>query len=120
MAMKKAASKKAATKKGDEPVRVGRAKAQPMSNYIADPYGWKSTKPSDPAYIKKNSKLAVKEAKELVAYAKKKYGKNFVVTINADSGPELTAGVSKKGIKAQSARMTKQSNRITSLPKKKK
>jgi hypothetical protein len=128
MAAKKAASKKAATKKGDEPVRVGRAKEQTMKGFIKDPYGYTDPKVFRPietnlgvygeksrsyrgehtADSKKAGKAASREAKELVAYAKKKYGKNFFVTINSDAGVDLTAGATKKGIKAQSARMTAQ------------
>ncbi len=129
MAMKKAASKKAATKKGDEPVRVGRAKEQKVKGFIEDPVGWSDSKvfrgvrsarglgyqkdalmrvPKD-AQGKKISKQATKEAKELVAYGKKKYGTKFVVSISPDAGAYISkAGATLKGQKAQSARMTAQ------------
>ena len=140
MAAKKAASKKAAPKKGDEPVRMGRAKEQKVKGFISDPYGWMDPKvfrqirsarglgrekdgllrvPKD-ADARKYGETAGKEAKKLVEQAKKKYGTKFVVDIGPDTEVSLRAGATKKGIKAQSARMTKQSNRITSLPKKKK
>jgi hypothetical protein len=118
------AMKKAAPKKGDEPVRMGRAKAQTTKGFVNDPYNW-----TNPSWAKgfpveksvnKISKQLNKDVKKLVAEGKQKYGTKFVVSITGDATAELTAGATKKGIKAQSARTTKQSNRITSLPKKKK
>ena len=113
MAMKK----KAAAKKGDEPVRMGRAKAQPRTGFLSDPYGYTSNK--NP-YKNTRDKSTQEQVKKYLAEGKKKYGTKFFVTVNDDSGVDIVAGATKKGIKAQSARMTKQSNRITSLPKKKK
>ena len=129
MAAKKAASKKAATKKGDEPVRVGRAKQQKVKGFISDPTGWMDPKffkgmssgrsqgkgndnlyavPKD-AQSKKISKQATADAKKLVEYGKKTYGTKFVVSISPDSGAYISkAGASKKAQKAQSARMTAQ------------
>lgn len=119
MAMKKAA------RKGDEPVRVGRAKEQTTKGFIRDPYGYqdkayarqsvsynKETKslyrPKKDTLAQQRGKAATKEAKELVAYAKKKYGTKFVVEINDDGVANLIAGASKKQQKVQSARMTAQ------------
>jgi hypothetical protein len=126
MAMKKAASKKAAAKKGDEPVRVGRAKEQKVKGFISDPSGWMDPKvfrtirtnslnknqerrvPKD-ADAKKYGKTAGKEAKKLVEQSKKKYGTKFVVGIGPDTQVYLEkAGATLKGQKAQSARMTAQ------------
>jgi hypothetical protein len=134
MAMKKkaAATKKAATKKGDEPVRVGRAKEQKVKGFISDPSGWMDPKvfrgvrsarglgyqkdalmrvPKD-ASGKKISKQATADAKKLVEYGKKTYGTKFVVSISPDSGAYISkAGASKKAQKAQSARMTAQAKK---------
>ena len=131
MAMKKkaAAPKKAAAKKGDEPVRVGRAKEQKVKGFISDSSGWMDSKvfrtvrsarglgyqkdalmrvPKD-ADAKKYGKTAGKEAKKLVEQSKKKYGTKFVVGIGPDTQVYLEkAGATLKGQKAQSARMTAQ------------
>ena len=129
MAAKKAASKKAATKKGDEPVRVGRAKEQKVKGFISDPLGFTDPKFFRPiqtnlgvygekrkmyldeknADTKKLSKDTVAKAKKLVEQSKKKYGTKFVVGIGLDSQVYLKkAGATLKGQKAQSARMTAQ------------
>ena len=124
MAMKKAAAKKAVAKKGDEPVRAGRAKAQTTKGFVNDPSQWLTPNWAKGYPVEKSvnatSKKLNKEVKKLVAEGKKKYGTKFVVSVDEDAVATLKAGATKKGIKAQSARMTKQSNRITSLPKKKK
>ena len=128
MAMKKkaAAPKKAAAKKGDEPVRVGRAKEQKVKGFISDPSGWmdpkvfrtirtnslnknKENRVPKTANAKKYGKIAGKEAKKLVEQSKKKYGTKFVVGIGPDTQVYLEkAGATLKGQKAQSARMTAQ------------
>jgi hypothetical protein len=76
MAMKKAATKKAAAKKGDEPVRVGRAAKQTVKGFVSDPYGYVSGKNANPA--------VAKSAKSAVDAAKKKYGTKFVVDVSMD------------------------------------
>ena len=118
------AMKKAAAKKGDEPVRMGRAKEQKVKGFVNDPREWLTPNWAKGYPVEKSvnatSKKLNKEVKKLVAEGKKKYGTKFVVEVDEDAVATLKAGATKKGIKAQSARMTKQSNRITSLPKKKK
>ena len=69
MAAKKAASKKAATKKGDEPVRMGRAKRQPV--------GYAKAYFAEQERLKKKPK---DEMNALVKQAEKVFGKgNFKV-----------------------------------------
>ena len=111
-------------KKGDEPVRAGRAKTQKVKGFVFDPSEWLTPtwakgKPVEKD-VKKISKETNKQVKKLITEGKKKYGTKFVVEVDQDAVATLKAGATKKAIKAQSARMVKQSNRITSLPKKKK
>jgi hypothetical protein len=72
MAMKK----KAPAKKGDEPVRLGRAAKQTVKGFVSDPYGYTSGK--------NMNKGVTKSAKSAVESAKKKYGTNFVVDVSMD------------------------------------
>ncbi len=120
MAMKKAAAKKAVAKKGDEPVRAGRAAKQTVKGFVNDPRQWLTPDWAKGAKVEKSvnatSKKLNKEVKKLVAEGKKKYGTKFVVEVNEDAVATLKAGATKKGIKAQSMRMTRQAQRS---PKKK-
>ena len=63
-------------KKGDEPVRVGRAAKQTVKGFVSDPYGYTSGK--------NMNKGVAQSAKSAVAAGKKKYGTNFVVGVSMD------------------------------------
>jgi hypothetical protein len=99
------AAKKAA-KKGDEPVRVGRAKAQRTSGILKDPYGYTSGK--------NMNKAVTEEVANRMRVGKQKYGTNYVVEVSMDGVVRTKAGASKKAQKAQSSRMTGQAKKAAS------
>lgn len=94
MAMKKAA------KKGDEPVRMGRAKTQRTKGILKDPYGYTSGK--------NMNKDVAQEVANRMRVGKQKYGTNYVVEVSMDGVVRTKAGASRKAQKAQSSRMTAQ------------
>jgi len=93
------AAKKAA-KKGDEPVRMGRAKAQRTKGILKDPYGYTSGK--------NMNKAVAEEVANRMRVGKQKYGTNYVVEVSMDGVVRTKAGASAKAKKAESSRMTAQ------------
>ena len=102
------AAKKAA-KKGDEPVRMGRAKAQRTAGILKDPYGYTSGK--------NMNKAVTEEVANRMRVGKQKYGTNYVVEVSMDGVVRTKGGASAKAKKAQSSRMTAQAKSAANVKK---